>query len=454
MRDGSIGRRELLKLGFGVAASAGLAALLPRAAWGADAASQPGKRRPNIIFILADDLGLDGVSCYGSDHYKTPNVDALAAGGVRFENGYCTPLCGPTRCQYLTGRYPCRTGATTNQNAGTPKAADEISVAKVLKDAGYATGHCGKWRQVGGTPRQWGFDEYLTDPSAGGVYWTKSYTLNDKLIQRDEQVYEPDEMFSFAVDFLTRNKEKPFFLYYAMHFVHVPLVKTPDSAGGEIYADNIAYMDKQVGQLMAKLDELKIRENTVVLFAGDNGTAQPARGSTIGGKTIHGRKGSMMEGGSHVPLIANWKGTTPAGKVAKDLADFSDLLPTFAELGGGKVPQDRPIDGHSFAPLLAGQDYKPREWIFVQLGQKWFARDAKYKLNESGELFDLNNAPFEEKLIAADAPDADAAAARKRLQAALDELKPKAIGAAGPASRPLRQARQAARRAQRNATQP
>ncbi|MEK7751179.1 MAG: sulfatase-like hydrolase/transferase, partial [Acidobacteriota bacterium] len=356
--------------------------------------------RPNIVFVLSDDHGLDGVGCYGSDRHKerTPNLDALAAGGIRFERCYSAPLCGPTRCEINTGRYGFRTGGLTNQTAGQPVSKDEYPLARILMEAGYDTCHVGKWRQMGETPGDWGFGEYVTDPTAGGWYWQKSYTKNGQLIETQEEIYYPDVTHDYAVDFLRRHAPKgaaaakPFYLYYASHLVHGPILRTPDSKPGEkdaatLYNDNIAYLDKQVGALVAEIDKLGLRESTLIVFSADNGTVgQPT--STIGGRTISGQKGTMLEGGARVPLIANWKGVAPAGGVLKDLVDFSDVLPTFAEVAGAKLPQGVTIDGRSFAAQLRGQKGSPREWIFVQLGRRWYVRDDGWKLNEAGELFD------------------------------------------------------------------
>ena len=416
-----------------------LAALLPALVGLSLAAEKP--VRPNIIFILADDYGLDGVGCYGSDRFKTPNLDALASSGVRFETCYSTPLCGPTRCLFVTGRYGFRTGGLTNRTAGMPLPKDEPSVAKVLKQAGYATGHAGKWRQMGATPADWGFDEYLTDPTAGGYYWQNSYTQNGRLVELDKEIYYPDVAHEFAVDFIRRHRDRPFFFYYASHLVHGPILRTPDSKAGtggksgaagkagagpnqDFYADNVAYLDKQVGRLVAELDRLNLREKTLILFSGDNGTARES--GTIAGRQVHGAKGSMWEGGARVPLIANWKGTSPQGKLVKDLVDFSDLVPTFAELAGAKLPEGVTFDGRSFAPQLRGERGSPREWVFVQLGAQWYVREPGWKLSQSGELFDMKQAPFEEKPVPADTQDAAAAAARKRLQTVLDNLNPAA----------------------------
>jgi arylsulfatase A-like enzyme len=392
------------------------------------AAADSGKSsRPNIIFFLADDYGLDGVGCYGSDSFKTPNIDALARSGLRFENAYCTPLCGPTRCLFITGRYGFRTGGMSNQSAGRPTPNEEPSIAKMLKQAGYATGHCGKWRQMGATPGDWGFDEYITDPTAGGYYWQSSYTKNGELVNAGKEIYYPDLCHEFARDFIERNRERPFFFYYASHLVHGPILRTPDTQAGNadpdrLYADNVAYLDKQVGDLVAHIDRLGLREKTLILFTADNGTARRSR--TLKGRELSGQKGGMLDCGAHVPLIASWKGTAPAGKVLADLVDFSDMFPTFAELAGGHMPAGVTFDGKSFTPQLRGQPGTPREWIFVQLGANWYVREKAWKLNNHGELFDMTDAPFVEKSIAADTRDGSAAAARQRLQAVLDQLAP------------------------------
>lgn len=425
----SLSRREFLRTGLAAGAVASLSGPLGSAA--------PGTRRakPNIVFILGDDWGLDNTGCYGSDRHKnrTSNIDALAAGGIRFERCYSTPLCGPTRCQINTGRYPFRTGGLTNPTAGQPKSQDEYPLARILKEAGYDTCHVGKWRQMGETPGDWGFGEYVTDPTAGGWYWQRSYTKNGQLVETSEEIYYPDVCHDYAVDFLRRHAAKgaapakPFYLYYASHLCHGPILRTPDSKPGEtdpvaLYNDNIAYLDKQVGLLTAELDKLGLRENTLIVFSTDNGTVgQP---STIGGRRINGVKGSMLEGGARVPLIANWKGAALAGRVLKDLVDFSDVLPTLVEVAGAKLPQGVTIDGRSFAPQIRGRKGNPREWIFVQLGSRWYVRDDGWKLNRAGELFDMKDSPFVEELVPADSKDEAAVAARKRLQAVLDKLNP------------------------------
>ena len=423
----NVTRRSLAgALGAGAAALAA-----PR--WLRGAAS----RRPNIIFVLSDDVGIDLIGCYGSDRYKTPNIDALAKAGVRFETCHSTPLCGPTRCEFLTGRYGFRTGGLTNESWDSPRgkgphSTDEISIARLLKQAGYATCSAGKWRQVPETPGDWGFDEWLTDPKPSAWYWEKSYTRNGQLVELDKEVYCPDVVHEFAMDFVKRHREGPFFLYYPTHLVHAFVQRTPDSApdSQDLFADNVAYMDKQVGGIVAEIERLGLLENTVILFAGDNGTdhlrwaKRPDPSGTIGGRQLIGGKASMLDSGTRVPLIASWKGTAPAGKVLKDMVDFSDFYATFAELAGAKPPGGVTIDGRSFAPQLRGRKGNPREWIFVQLGSRWYVKEQGWKLNQSGELYDMQDAPFNEKLVPADTKDAHAIAARRRLETTLDRLNP------------------------------
>lgn len=410
-------------------------------ACGSSRAAEPGK--PNILFILADDYGVDGVGCYGSDRFKskTPNIDALAQSGTRFERCYTAPICGPSRCMFVTGRYGFRTGALSNNTASRPKPNEEPSVARILKQAGYATGMAGKWRQMGGLPGDWGFNDYQMSDVPEGPSRVKSYIENGKEVKKEESAFYPDVEQAFALEFLHRHRDRPFFFYYSSHLVHDPIVATPDTKPGEtrkdvLYDGYVTYLDKQVGELVAEIDKLGLRERTLILFSGDNGTdagfgpiaerKQLGRSSTIGGRRLWGGKRDMTEGGANVPLIASWKGVTPAGRVLRDLVDFTDLLPTFAELAAAPLPPGVKLDGHSFAPQVRGGKGTPREWVFTQLDSRWFVRDDGWKLNEHGELFDMKDAPFAELPVPVEATEATAVAARKRLQAVLAELNPSA----------------------------
>jgi arylsulfatase A len=416
-----------------------------------------GAERPNIILIMSDDIGIGGFSCYGSDRFKTPHIDALAKGGMRFEHCFSMALCGPSRACLLSGRYGFRTGMVSNGTGKLVRPDKEICIAKVLKEAGYATAFAGKWNQIGylrslPEAQQWGWDEYLRweRSDQDGRYWNPHYDKNGKFLEGIESKYGPDLCHEFAVDFITRNKDKPFFLYLPMALVHGPLARTPDSpskakaeedeeeekpkpkakgkgkkakaARNGLLPENVAYMDKLIGKLVEELDRLKLREKTVILFTSDNGTPGV---DTIGGRAIDGGKGSLKEGGTRVPLVVNWKETIAPGQVSKDLVDFSDFFPTLVELAGAKLPPNITIDGRTFAPQLRGDASlrKPREWVYVQLQQNRYVRDPRFKLYSDGTLCDMRDAPFAEHVIAKGEEDDAAKAARERLQTVLSKLK-------------------------------
>ena len=385
--------------------------------------------KPNIIFILADDLGIGNVGCYGADNYKTPQIDKLAAEGTRFTHAFTAALCGPSRAMILSGRYAFRNGSS-NQDACTQMPVKELRVARTLKSAGYATSAIGKWGQLPGEPHEAGFDDYLCF-NGSGVYVNdqegkaKSYSVNGEELKLGDGEFMPDVMHEHLVGFIKKHRADPFFVYYSLSSVHGELVPTPDSGPNpaDLMADNCLYMDKLVGKLVGELEALELRENTLLIFMGDNGTGKGlAERATIGGRPLSGMKGSMLEGGGLVPFIANWPGKTPSGKVCADLIDSSDLLPTFASLADATLAEDETLDGHSFAPLLLGQTGQSREWIYNQLAAMWYVRDAAWKLNEKGELFDMDDAPFTETLVTEDTETSKAA--RTKLAAVLARLDP------------------------------
>lgn len=423
--------------------------------------------KPNIVFILADDLGYAEVGANGADHCKTPHLDALAQGGVRFSHFYTAPLCGPSRALILTGRYGFRTGAVTQDGSGMMARTGEkaeIMTPVVLKKAGYTTAMIGKWGQIlpAGDAAEWGFDHVMSF-KASGIYWNMAaagnwvqkyqlrgdkegeggvrakpgpYYIDDKKLTLADNEYMPDLLHADAVSFVHAHQDAPFLLYYAMSHVHSQILPTPDSGPPDLsvdaatrqqrlYEDNIAYMDKLIGKLVAELDRLKLRENTVIFFMGDNGTTKAnAEHATIGGRRMVGQKGGMEEGGGHVPFIVNWPGVTPAGRLNENLADASDLLPTFAEIAGAALPENRVMDGCSLLPQIQGSQKPARTWVFTQLGGHWHVREEGWKLDETGQLFDMHDAPFAEIPVPADSSAAPAVAARQRLSAVLVELNP------------------------------
>ena len=390
-------------------------------------------KSPNIVFILADDLGIGNVGCYGSDNYRTPNIDTLASTGTRFTHAFTAALCGPSRALIMSGRYAFRNGST-NQDACIRMNPAELVLPKMFKSAGYTTAMIGKYGQLPGEPDEIGFDESLRF-NGSGVYWNKKagkpepYRVNGKDRELADKEYMPDLMHDQAISFIRKSQAKPFFLYYSMVHVHGDIQPTPDSApdSKDLFGDNILYMDKLVGNLIAELETLKLRDNTLIIFMGDNGTGKGQNPlSTIDGRNLSGVKGSMLECGGLVPFIASWPGKTSAGKVSADLIDSTDILTTFAELADGTLPENTIFDGHSFAPQLRGEPGKPRDWVFNQLARMWYVRDDQWKLNERGELYNMTGAPFTETLVSTDSEDATTRAARTRLAAVLAELNPAA----------------------------
>lgn len=387
--------------------------------------------KPNVIFILADDLGIGNVGCYGSDNYKTPNIDKLAAGGIRFTKSFTASLCGPSRALIMTGRYAFRNGST-NQDACMVIPNSELQLARTFRNVGYRTSFIGKWGQLPGEPDEAGFDDYLRF-NGSGVYINQKpdkpeqYRVNRNELKLGNNEYMPDLMHDRAVTFIKKYQSMPFFLYYSLVHVHGDILPTPDSPpdSQDLFADNILYMDKLVGKLVAELDALKLREKTLVIFMGDNGTGKGQNPrSTIGARNLSGMKGSMLECGGLVPTIANWPGTTPAGLVSTNLIDSTDFITTFAELAGAKLPDNTIMDGQSFAAQLRGEKGKQREWVFNQLARSWYVRDSQFKLNQAGELFDMSGAPFTETLIEPDKETSAASAARMNLSAVLEKLDP------------------------------
>ncbi len=404
-----------------------------------------GGKRPNIILIMADDQGYECLGAYGSASYRTPVLDKLAATGMKFANCHSQPLCTPTRTQIMTGRYNLRNYVRFGHFDYT-----ERTFAHVLKDGGYATCVAGKWQLIGAgadAPYKAGFDEYCLWHMED-VFGPKGSRYRDpKIIQNGQSLgilqgkYGPDVVSDYINGFIERNKRGPFFVYYPMILTHSPFEPTPDSpewgqsvSNKRFYVDMVEYMDKITGRIVQKLDDLGLRENTLILFTGDNGSPKGITSQMQDGGTIDGGKGLTTDAGTHVALIANWKGTIPTGKVCSDLVDFSDILPTLADAGGASLPKDVAIDGRSFLPQLRGEKGNPRDWIFCwyqrdpggQLHR--FARDKRWKLYDqsntarAGKLFDIPADPLEENPIEPDQAGDEAARAVARLQAVLDSM--------------------------------
>ncbi len=387
--------------------------------------------RPNIVFIMADDLGEEALGAYGGQSFDTPNIDALAESGTRFTHTFSTPVCSPSRTTILTGRYLFR---YDHQWGHLP--ADEVTFGNVMRDAGYATAAAGKW-QMGLLeekplqPRKEGFNRYsfwawhegprYYDP----LIWQDARLVDDAIDHR----YGPDVYTDFLIDHIKRNRDEHqrFFAYFPMTLPHLaktdgPYEEPPSPDGDyQTYAELVGQMDRLVGRIVHALERYGLREETLILFTGDNGSPTHVT-MTVPSDTVQGGKGKMTNAGTHVPLIASWPGHVPSGEVSNALIDFTDFLPTFADLAGAPVPQDRTIDGVSFAPQLLGNDTQHRPWIYTEWkGDRW-ARTRDWKLYGDGELYHVAEDPQEQSPIAPGEGGERAASAREKLQQAFEQL--------------------------------
>jgi arylsulfatase A-like enzyme len=394
---------------------------------------------------MADDIGIEGFGCYGGTSYDTPMIDALARDGVRFTQCHSQPLCTPSRVKLMTGRSNIH-----NYRHFGVMDPDEPTFGPMMRQAGYATAVAGKWQLYGaenygelaGTgmhPREAGFDEYglWQIDRLGSRYWDPHIERNGRVLDDVAGRYGPDIFCDFICDFIRRHEDRPFFVYYPMALVHNPFVPTPGSADRESkdrqrnFADMVAYMDRIVGRIVTHLEELGLRENTMILFTSDNGTNRNIT-SMMGELSVRGGKGRTSDAGTHVPLVVSWPAGAATGAVCEDLIDFSDFVPTIAEAAGiDPSLADLQPDGRSFLSQIRGEPGAPREWIFCYYNprpgrkgfpERRFARDERWKLYGDGNLFDLRADPQEEDPIDPQAEDGTAAEARRRLQGAIDSF--------------------------------
>jgi arylsulfatase A len=392
----------------------------------------PDDERPNILFIVADDLGPECLGSYGGTSYETPHLDELARGGIRFTNCFSTPKCSPSRATLLTGRYTFRTTAEWGRLPPSEK-----TFGNLLEESGYATAMAGKWQMalLRDDPHHLhntGFTESCAWAwHEGPRYWKPWIYVNGVLRKDFDEQYGPDIYCDSLIRFIQEHSREPFLAYYPMALPHFPEAGEPVGPNGrrETYAEMVSILDARVGRLLSEIERLGLRRKTLILFTGDNGSPQRVR-SKLGTVSIKGGKGDLTDAGTRVPLIANWPGTIPAGVVSPDLVDFSDFLPTLVELAGASLPPGVDIDGKSFAARLRGQESAPREWVYTEFGppgspQDWhgWVRDSRWKLYDDGELFDMDRDPSETTPLAAEEDDEAAATARARLRAVHDALR-------------------------------
>jgi len=395
--------------------------------------------KPNIVLIMADDMGYECVAANGGTSYETPRLDKMAEGGMRFLNCHSQPICTPSRVQIMTGIYNNRN--YIRFGLLDPRAK---TFAHVLKKAGYSTCVVGKWQLQGGLdgPKHFGFDEYCLWQvnRRPGRYTNPGLEINGKQVDYNDGQFGPDIVSDYLCDFIERHKDRPFLAYYPMILPHWPFVPTPDSedydksakgqdgiAEKKYFPGMVSYVDKIVGKITDKLDALAIRENTVVIFTGDNGTYKGVT-SLLDGRAIQGGKGITKDNGTHVPMIASWPGTLRPGQVTDALIDFSDILPTLAELSGAKVPGGLQLRGTSFAPLLQGKPFEGRPFIYCWYErngrrgkESQHSRDARFKLYHDGRFHDVVDDFAEKTPLDVATLEGGAKTAYDKLKKALDE---------------------------------
>lgn len=427
---------------------------------GAESPRAP-REKPNIILIMADDVSWEAFGCYGAEDYKTPNLDRLAAEGIRFSHCYSTPICTPSRVKLMTGKYNFRN--YTHFGYLNP---EERTFGHMLKQAGYATAIAGKWQLNGlynklpghddpTRPQKAGFDESLlwqvttgkgAKQGGGERFWSPPLEHNGKFItvEDNKNQYGPDLLVDFLCDFMERNRDRPFFAYYPMVLVHDPFVPTPDTIGDaprsqtannepkapaekkKNFVAMVQYADKLIGRLDAKVHELGLSKNTILLFTADNGT-HPRITSRWNGQDIRGGKGGMTDMGTHVPFIASWPGTAPEGAVYDDPIEFTDFYPTFLEAAGLTAGKNDPIDGRSFLPRLRGEKGNPRDWVFCHYQPYWgktpgqFIRTKEFKLYRDGRFYQVPSDLLEKNNLAQTDTGAEI---RASLQSVLDRCPP------------------------------
>jgi arylsulfatase A len=408
-----------------------------------------GAERPNVLVILCDDIGAHELALYGHPKHRTPNLDELGRTGIWFTTGYSTPICHPTRFELMTGQYghhngvyhfPGRPGGP-KADTGADDIASHLTFGKIFQEAGYSTAHAGKWQLSGKHPnliRECGFDEYCmwaykhnlpADIEHTGAwegapgqktarYWHPSIVKNGEYFETTKDSYGPDIFSDFALDFISRCEDEPFFVYYPMALTHGPFFSTPDTTktledrfkqDRTNWQANVEYADKIVGKLMKGLEQLGKRDNTLVIFVGDNGTGGDGKAQTT-------------EKGARVPFIVNGPGLVKPVGESRELVDLSDIVPTICEVAGITLPKEHVIDGVSFAPYLRGETTPLREWIYAYLGTQRVVRTKRWLLENNsmtkfGQLYDCGDSRDGEGYKdVTESNDPDVAAARKLME--------------------------------------
>ncbi len=423
-------RREFLKTMSFAAASAPVLSILHGCASAGQRSKVKGKN-PNIVVIISDDMGYADIGCQGCKDIPTPNIDSIAQKGVRFTNGYVScPVCSPTRAGLATGRYQQRFGHEFNtgpppgglrEQVGLPLT--EVTIADVLKSAGYVTGAVGKWH-LGMAPHfhpfKRGYDEFFGFLHGGHSYVDPGLGTFNPILRGtepvDEKEYLTDAFSREAVAFVERHSKESFFLYLAYNAVHTPMQGPERYKDGfkhiteqkrRIYAGMLTAMDEGIGKLLGKLKGLGLEKDTLLFFINDNGGPTPANGSL--NTPLRATKGTMYEGGIRVPFMVQWPGHLKAGSTYDKPVISLDILPTAAAAAGAELPSDRKLDGVNLLPYLRGEKKElPHGALFWRSGKNHAARKGNWKLVKMGDetgLFDLASDIGEKKDLKAEKPD-------------------------------------------------
>ena len=407
--------------------------------------------KPNVILIMADDIGFECLSMNGSTSYRTPVLDSLARNGVNFKKALSQPLCTPSRVKIMTGKYNYK-----NYEYFTYLNPNEKTFGNLFKENGYKTAIVGKWQLNGiqykidgfndnRRPNHFGFDEYclwqLTKLKSDGERFANPLIeQNGEFLPRDENAYGPDVVSDYAIEFIKKNKDNPFFIYYPMLLVHNPFVPTPDSPEWQLietrsqknnrfFIDMVEYMDKIIGKIKHELENQGIAENTLILFVGDNGTNVNLVSETKNGP-VKGGKGNTITHGHHVPMVANWPEKIKNPTEYNGLINLNDFYATFCDI----LNVRNESDGMSFMDVLTTESFLERETTTIYYDphhhnrskvsplRNVFTQDARYKLYKDGRFFDMKNDILETQPIREEELNEDQMLIKKKLAVELDDF--------------------------------
>jgi arylsulfatase A len=374
-------------------------------------------KKPNVVLVFADDLGIEALNAYGGHGVNTPHLDKLAKDGMLFSHCFANPACTPSRAEILTGTYPSFIGFQhvlgkwEDDNFLDPKKFN--SFANQLKKAGYATAVAGKWNiswlARNDTVKALGFDEHCLwqmfdrDGVKRSRFYQPYFRINGSIKEQSiADRFGPDVLADFMIDFIKRKKDQPFLIYYPALLVHTPYVRVPggpktnalpdekQKIGTECFPEMVEYLDKNVGRLMNTVDELGIRDNTMVIFCADNGTHGPVRSIWGENRTkIKGGKMTMTDRGSRVPLMVSWPGKIKADSRCDDFVELADFLPTFLDLASAPEPMQQ-VHGQSFLPQLLGKKGPSKEWVHIEYKDNRQIRNRDWIYTNQGNLIKVN----------------------------------------------------------------